>query len=1302
MVGKRKAPHRNSSVSSQSIVEKLKILRNLNCGYSESDLSNCLRQSGYRLDVAADRLVSGQYRSLKKSKNKFQVVQGGITTEATIETNNSDNANAISRQSTTQRQSLAQLASPPSTITTIPYSKFVSDSESLQTPSVPKIPILTSGVFLSSSSTLVTPKAMTPATKHSNNGTIKAEANNWLLCRRWVGDGLNLQRDGSCDYEEEFHVQTSPSTVRHLSSNTNKRLRFRSESHRMNGSFPRYLAFLGPLIRNQLIRVKATALMEERRLSIGSQVAFSLSVWIVDLIKFFSVFNDTNKDHSTDRNVSSYSKEYFAVARACAKKSGRRDRTSMDDGPKSGTPIKTCRDAAFSMLQWAQYGNSSLSHRPDTCLDDAIDDDNNTECVDEAIESNDNEKDDIDAETPTILNSTKDEDAKIPDWAQKVLSRDDKGGTVVGKVERKDDDTKDKEMETPSGFREGIQLRPYQKQSLYWMTQREQVSNGDRTSLLHLLRELAGKSLRSIEEHEVCALGSRTAISCDCGPVIVDTTLIDAPSVGRAFVINNSNNCKIANIEQELELDHPLWERRFVCNEEKMRALSFFVQPSFRNAAAEPPPPPLPCRGGILADSMGLGKTVQLLALVQADVNRENKKESNGHVLGKRSCINGSTLVVAPLSLLHQWQEEIENKTSLSYRVHYNHGKKDMIANCSYDFVDVVLTTYGTLQAEFRTQSVTGIGKNNCKKETAMDSLLSKNWKRVILDECHVIKNHSTMVAKACCLLRAERRWAVSGTIIQNSLEDVFSLMHFLRHEPFCDHSFWNNTITKAPDFSTALNRVKNLLSPIMIRRTKESRDHTGQLILALPYIDCKSVVVEFSPEERQFYEALYRKSFDIFKGLVRAGTASSSWLKIFSLLHRLRQTCSHVALTIKAHLHDGEWASNIIKSSSQNTDDNEARMKIVTQDGDSIDQSFLEDLLEKFHCMQKGRPKKGCSEIEHRSNKDENDEYALTVANMLNEAVKRDSSELNEECPICLERISMNHSAITPCLHIFCKDCLLGFLMNDTESGKMKQSLKFCIPQKRSCPVCSTEVDSQRVLQMTHTGSRKIQTSFLIQRSHDRSKKNPNMSDEDGNARKTLQTAMQGTSSSKLEAILKELQLLWEKEPGSKVLIFSQFLGFLDIIEKSFEINGIQYGRLDGKLSQKQRMKVLHDFRSETQKSTPSQNSITGSVLLISMRAGGVGLNLVAARGVFIVDPWWNAAVEDQCVDRIHRIGQAAKKIYVRKFFVANTIEERILELQKRKKGVARAVLDRNGTTGAEGIYACPSIDDFKILFNA
>jgi len=400
--------------------------------------------------------------------------------------------------------------------------------------------------------------------------------------------------------------------------------------------------------------------------------------------------------------------------------------------------------------------------------------------------------------------------------------------------------------------------------------------------------------------------------------------------------------------------------------------------------------------------------------------------------------------------------------------------------------------------------------------------------------------------------------------------------------------------------------------------------------------------------------------------------------------------------------LDDGEWTSKITQSSLGNADDkNTSTEKSMGEKekkaSDTIDQSFLEDLHQKFKSMQTARSTKeeGGDDGSDDSN---NDAYASSIANMLNQAVQSDSSELNEECPICLEKIFTNDSAITPCLHLFCRGCLLGVLENERKQSS-RPSNDFNPVNGGSCPVCTKEIDCRRILRMTRSRSGKIQTAFLYQKSDEKANDNSEINEEDGHARNTLQTAMQGTSSSKLAAILEELHLVWEKEPGSKVLIFSQFLGFLDIIEKFFESNDIPYGRLDGKLSLKARMEVLRDFGSESPRHSSSRNSNTGSVLLISMKAGGVGLNLVAASSVFIVDPWWNAAVEDQCVDRIHRIGQSAKKIYVRKFFVSNSIEERILELQKRKRDVAQAALRDKGTAGTDGISR-PSMDDFKILF--
>jgi hypothetical protein len=601
-----------------SIVEKLQILRSLNCGFSESDLSNCLRQSGYRVDVAAERLVTGQYRPLKKPNNDHQVFHRGATATTTERAISHSNANATPRQSTASQQRHSSLTPSLSSTVFSRHHPVSLNTEDQLTPLPRKTQKVTSGALVSSSSSiLVTPKATTPAAKKKNGENVKIENGNWLLCHRWVGDGVNLQRDGACDYEEEFHVlvNTSTSPTASSSSNAPKALRFRSRSRRMDGSFPRHLSFLGPLLRNQLIRVKATALMEERRLPIGTQVAFSLSVWIVDLVKFFAIFNDSN-DGSISQKLS-YSKQFSATVASRSHKKSRFGRTDKNGVPKSGFSLDGCRDAAFSMLQWAQYGKPPSSPPTESCIDNKNNDKNHDDVhgkkgSNAVVSNRDEDECDIDADTSTNYTSAKDEDAAIPNWAREVLcsdNGDDNNGAGVGeKMEGKDHNGNEKEMNTPFGFREGIMLRPYQKQSLYWMTEREKIFGSGRNQLLQLLHEIASESSKTMnagiqEDHEICVLGSRKEISCDCGPVQVDTKRIDAPSVAKAVISDDRDYADFVANEQQLE--HPLWERRFLCNESQTKALSFYVQPSFRNAAAEPPLPPTPCRGGILADSMG-------------------------------------------------------------------------------------------------------------------------------------------------------------------------------------------------------------------------------------------------------------------------------------------------------------------------------------------------------------------------------------------------------------------------------------------------------------------------------------------------------------------------------------------------------------------------------------------------------------------------------------------------------------------------------------------------------------------------
>jgi SNF2 family DNA or RNA helicase len=157
------------------------------------------------------------------------------------------------------------------------------------------------------------------------------------------------------------------------------------------------------------------------------------------------------------------------------------------------------------------------------------------------------------------------------------------------------------------------------------------------------------------------------------------------------------------------------------------------------------------------------------------------------------------------------------------------------------------------------------------------------------------------------------------------------------------------------------------------------------------------------------------------------------------------------------------------------------------------------------------------------------------------------------------------------------------------------------------------------------------------------------------------LVPGQRAASSSKVEALV--LALDQAKEEGHKAIVFSQWTSFLDLIEPHLTNAEIPFTRLDG--STRDRGAVVGVFQSEG----------GPPVLLASLKAGGTGLNLTAADHVFLLDPWWNPAVEEQAADRAHRIGQD-KPVFVYRVVARDTVEEKILALQERKRKVADLAL--------------------------
>jgi len=817
------------------------------------------------------------------------------------------------------------------------------------------------------------------------------------------------------------------------------------------------------------------------------------------------------------------------------------------------------------------------------------------------------------------------------------------------------------EHRNPDGLK--VALRTYQKQALHWMLQRESNDKEDELEeSLRFLSSLSGNAKGSIKQHSHIIKGE--SIVCECGPV----------KVLKRFASGSPH--------------HPLWQGRYLATQNLDGVRVFYVNELLESATLQAPPKPKLCSGGILADDMGLGKTVMLLSLIVQ--GRQNRQASARKT--------ESTLIVVKMSLLPQWEEEIKSKTSLTVATYYGNVSTKLFLD-----TDVVLTTYGALQGDFkRTPSL----------------LFERQWHRIILDEAHCIRNQSTLMSKVCCSLNARHRWCVTGTVIQNSLDDVYGMIKFLRHEPWCSRPFWKATISEASnDCSlsedstdqiamnsvTALSRVRRVLRPIMLRRTKEMLSANGCPILSLPPKDLKVIHVEFSESERSFYNAVLARSRALFDGFLDSGRANKSYVQIFSLLQRLRQACDHVALTVRPRFRAGRDLATV--TGPQDTTSEE--------EVDTTGSSFFQDLISKFfvsadHGLERSR--------------DSNENYVLNVARAVESVVDGGSGScLEEECSFCLEKPPIDDAVLTPCAHVFCRPCFVQYMdskaipLESPSSTAFETTGRFCVP----CPNCNIPCVAKRLLRLSRAKSGEVVSGFLLGgkdatqpiRSHIKCTQEGN---HIATANRILRGAVQGIESSKSSAILTEMNEVWKLDPGSKILVFSHYLGFLDLLETHLQSKRIPHFRLDGSLNLQQRICVLREF--QLSKSVDG----CGAVLLMSTTAGAEGLNLVAASSCFIADPWWNQSKEEQCkfavwsllnqvshfssgINRIHRIGQTASIVRVRKFVVSDSVEERIVELQSQKKFVADSVYGNTSELATSSSReARLDIEDFKRIFDS
>ena len=595
---------------------------------------------------------------------------------------------------------------------------------------------------------------------------------------------------------------------------------------------------------------------------------------------------------------------------------------------------------------------------------------------------------------------------------------------------------------------------------------------------------------------------------------------------------------------------------------------------------------------------MGLGKTIEMLSLMHSHKAAKRPPEAVRLHSGSGSVewAPATTLVVAPMSLLAQWKSEAAKAShgdSLKVLVYYGAEKSvNLRSLCSERNAahapNLIITSYGVVLSEF--------GQISAKGSIAShDGLFSLEYFRVILDEAHFIKNRLSKTAKACYEIKARHRWVLTGTPIVNRLEDLFSLVHFLRVEPWRNFSYWKTFITvpfEAKDFIRALDVVQTVMEPLVLRRTKDMKTPDGQALVPLPPRTITIEKLEFSKAEREVYDCIFSRAKRTFAANVEAGTLLKSFSTIFAQILRLRQTCCHPLLTRNKSILAEEEDASLVADLERGL-------------ADDMDLDFL---LDKF------------------SNEAEDEDANKYGAH----ALKQIQEEASMECPICSEE-PMNEQAVTGCWHSACKQCLINYVEHERERGVSPK-----------CFNCREPINIKDIFQVIRhdLGETDLTTAGF--------ERNPRIS-----LRRTNCDA-----SAKITGLLRHLNQLRREHRNMKTVVFSQFTSFLDLIEPALTRDDIPFLRFDGTMAQKARAAVLDEFTA----------SGRGVVLLLSLRAGGVGLNLTAAKRVYMMDPWWSFAVEAQAIDRVHRMGQDGE-VMVTRFIVAGSIEEKMLRIQQRKK---------------------------------
>ncbi|KAJ7786133.1 SNF2 family DNA-dependent ATPase [Mycena metata] len=534
-----------------------------------------------------------------------------------------------------------------------------------------------------------------------------------------------------------------------------------------------------------------------------------------------------------------------------------------------------------------------------------------------------------------------------------------------------------------------------------------------------------------------------------------------------------------------------------------------------------------------------------------------------------------------------------------------------------------------------------------------VSALQSIHWFRVVLDEAHCIKETSTVGSRACCDLMADRRLCLTGTPVQNKLDDVFALIKFLRLDPLDDKNIWTEYIGSPVKFGQPLGvaRLQMVMKCITLRRTKESKTQDGARILDLPPRRDELRYLKFDEQEQSIYDQFFNESKAEFDEMTDKNEVMKNYVGILQKILRLRQICCHYELV------EG-------KGPEQHQDSNASYEDIVadiSRDGINVSRAaaIFAILRESAttQCVECGSELCSVNDLSQTDAVDVDGPSAPKRA--------RKAKGGSSRAPTRASSPYAPRPILTRCQHLFCVECYRNCICPGwpNVAPDTRRSCSAC--QTGLCPSDAVEIkpDADPTAKKKPPKREKRQKGGSLENFHPSTKVKALLGD-------LVQFSRGNPYSSNYDSDSIEVQMVDDQgnqlDDGIvKTVVFSQWTSMLDKIEDALEAAGIKYDRLDGTMKRDDRTRAMDALKHDP----------ACEVLLVSLKAGGVGLNLTAAQRVYLMDPYWNPAVENQAVDRIHRLGQT-RPVTTIKLIIENSIEARLLEVQRKKTELANMTL--------------------------